>query len=65
MNAKAPLTRASPFLAFANPMVTVTSAGTDHVTVNCTLSVGGNTQTRDVTFDTGASGTHQSESIPL
>lgn len=55
----------SPFLAFANPTVTVTSAGADHVTVSCTLSVGGNVQSRDVTFDTGASGTHESESIPL
>jgi hypothetical protein len=53
------------YLAFANPNATVTSAGPDQVTVSCTLTVGANTQTRTATVATGASGTHQSVSIPL
>jgi hypothetical protein len=55
------------YLAFANPAATVTSGATaQHVTVNCTLTVGSNTATRSVTLDTtGTSGETTTGSIPL
>lgn len=59
------LPNGSSYLAFANPSATITSGGVDQVTVSCTLTVGSNTQTRTATVATGASGTHQSVSIPL
>lgn len=55
------------YLAFANPTASVTSgANPRHVTVGCTLTVGSNTETRQVTVDTtGTSGDVSSASIPL
>jgi hypothetical protein len=57
------------YLAFANPTVTVTpdaTAQAQHDTVSCTLTVGSNTATRSVTFDTPpTSGTAQTASFPL
>jgi hypothetical protein len=55
------------YVAFANPTATVTS-GVDrqHVTVTCTLTVGGNTQTRSATVETdGTLNDTSSASIPL
>jgi hypothetical protein len=56
------------YLALANPTVSVTAAGTSQrVQVSCTLTVGSNTQTRAVTFDTGTgtATTTRTGSIPL
>ena len=59
------------YLAFANPSVTVTTAATapaQHDTVSCTLTVGSNTSTRSITFDTAATtGTaaSQTASFPM
>ena len=57
------------YLAFADPSVTVTpdaAAQAQHDTVSCTLTVGSNTVTRSVTFDTPAtSSTAQTASFPL
>jgi hypothetical protein len=57
------------YLAFANPSVTVTpdaTAQAQHDVVTCTLTVGSNTETRSVTFDTPqTSGTAQTASLPL
>lgn len=57
------------YLAFANPSVTVTpdaTAPAQHDTVQCTLSVGSNTATRAITFDTPATtATAQTASFPL
>ena len=59
------------YLAFANPAVTVTTAATapqQHDTVSCTLTVGSNTSTRSITFDTPATtGTaaSQTASFPM
>jgi hypothetical protein len=57
------------YLAFANPSVTVTpnaTAQAQHDTVSCTLTVGSNTATRSITFDTPVtSSTAQTASFPL
>jgi hypothetical protein len=57
------------YLAFADPSVTVSpdaTAQAQHDTVACTLTVGSNTVTRSVTFDTAAtSTTDQTASFPL
>jgi hypothetical protein len=57
------------YLAFANPSVTVTpdaAAQAQHDVVTCTLTVGSNTATRAITFDTPmTSGTAQTASFPL
>lgn len=54
------------YLAFANPMVTVTGSGTpQRVTVSCTLAVGSQAQTRTVTVSTDASTDASTASIPL
>jgi hypothetical protein len=58
------------YLAWANPTATVTPATgvttPQHVTVGCTLTVGSNTETRNVTIDTtGAAGQSSVASIPL
>jgi hypothetical protein len=55
------------YLGFANPTASVSNGATSqHVTVTCTLTVGSNTQTRDVTLNTNNSGTGtQDASIPL
>jgi hypothetical protein len=48
------------YLVFANPSVSVTGSGAQRVTVTCALAVGGATQSRSVTVDTGTT-----TSIPL
>ncbi|MGO9959754.1 MAG: hypothetical protein ACLP50_27880 [Solirubrobacteraceae bacterium] len=55
------------YLALANPTATVTSTATaQHVTVSCTLTVGSNTETRNMTLDTtGTAAEVSSASIPL
>jgi hypothetical protein len=54
------------YLALANPTVSVTGTGiTQRVQVSCTLTVGSNTQTRQVTLNTGAATTASNDSIPL
>jgi hypothetical protein len=55
------------YIAFANPTATVTSGlNSQHVTVTCTLTVGGNTQTRSATVDTdGTLNDTSVASIPL
>ena len=55
------------YLAFANPTASVVSGANErHVTVSCTLTVGSNTQMRQVTVDTtGNVGDVSSGSIPL
>jgi len=55
------------YLAFANPMASVTSgAASQHVTVSCTLTVGSNMQTRAATIDTdGTANDVSTASIPL
>jgi hypothetical protein len=57
------------YVAFANPSVTVTpdaTAPAQHDAVTCTLTVGSNTETRSITFDTlnGAATAHTA-SFPL
>jgi hypothetical protein len=59
------------YLAFANPSVTVTPANTapaQRDLVTCTLTVGSNTQSRSITFDTPATtgtATAQTAAFPL
>ncbi|MGZ4294749.1 MAG: hypothetical protein ACXVRM_10950 [Solirubrobacteraceae bacterium] len=57
------------YLAFANPSVTVTpdaAAPAQHDVVSCTLTVGSNTATRSITFETpGTSSTAHTASFPL
>lgn len=57
------------YLAFANPSVTVTpdsTAPAQHDVVTCTLTVGSNTASRSITFDTPInSGTAHTASFPL
>jgi len=54
------------YLAFANPVVTVTGTGTaQRVTVTCKLDVGDQSQTRTVTLDTGTSTAANTVTIPL
>lgn len=57
------------YLAFANPSVTVTpgaAAPAQHDVVSCTLTVGSNTTTRSITFETPAtSSPGQTASFPL
>ena len=57
------------YVAFANPSVTVNPTNTapaQHDAVSCTLTVGSNTETRSITFDTPATTTTtQTASFPL
>lgn len=54
------------YLVFANPSVSVTGSGTaQRVTVSCALAVGGVTQSRSVTIDTGTLTEQNVASIPL
>jgi hypothetical protein len=56
----------SSYLALANPDATVTSSGaSERVQVTCTLTVGGNTQTRSATVSSGTAGAEGDVSIPL
>lgn len=59
----------SSYVAFADPSVTVSpdaTAQAQHDTVTCTLTVGSNTTTRSVTFDTPMTPTtDQTASFPL
>jgi hypothetical protein len=59
----------SSYLAFANPTITVVSAGGTgsgaRVKVTCTLTVGTNTQVRAATLNPGTSTVPVSTSIPL
>jgi hypothetical protein len=62
------LATGSTYLAFANPTVAVTGAGTasaQTVTVSCTLTVGSNTQIRSATITTVDGTAVTDASIPL
>ena len=60
------LPEGASYLAFANPVVTITGTGTaQRVTVTCKLDVGTESQSRTVTIDTGTSTAANTVTIPL
>ena len=67
--ATANLTSGTNYLGLANPMVTVTPAkgatGSQTASVSCTLTVGGNTSTRNITVSTPNGADAGSGALPL